>query len=262
MTRRLIFTVDLDRDVNLPLKGRREAGSIDRGEGDSPRFSSSERGLRLLMDLMDDIGMKATFFVEGRTAESIDCSCISGHGIGLHGYDHEDLTGESTGVQLSEEDIMHVLDRGMSAVSDRISRPTCFRAPYMSANDSVLRCVLRTGIHIDSSTYGTVPHGIGVSEPIPGMREFPVPKGRDEHGRTIAAYLWPMHENKRIPSDYIGLSSQVEDGPFVLATHTWHIVESRKTGPMGPEEIRSNLDNLRSVLTGIIDSGFEPSVMD
>ena len=31
MNRRLIFTVDLDRDVNLSIEGRVEAGSIDRG---------------------------------------------------------------------------------------------------------------------------------------------------------------------------------------------------------------------------------------
>ena len=85
MTSRLVFTVDLDRDVNFPMEGCREARSLDRGGGTFPRFSSAERGLRILMDILDEIGMKATFFVEGRTSETIGCSSISGHCIGLRG---------------------------------------------------------------------------------------------------------------------------------------------------------------------------------
>ena len=55
--RRLCFTVDLDRDVNDAVIGRSAAISMDRGQGTEPRFSSSEKGAGIIMDLMDDLGM-------------------------------------------------------------------------------------------------------------------------------------------------------------------------------------------------------------
>ena len=99
MRPKLYFTVDADRDVNIPIPGSVAAGSIDRGSGTGPRFSSSERGMRILAELLDGLGVRGTFFMEGRTAEVTDCSFLAGHCIGLHGYDHEDLTGAQTGVR-------------------------------------------------------------------------------------------------------------------------------------------------------------------
>ncbi len=47
------FTVDLDRDANFPIPGQAAAGSLDRGSGAAPRFSSAERGLSILLDVLD-----------------------------------------------------------------------------------------------------------------------------------------------------------------------------------------------------------------
>ena len=65
--RTLCFTVDLDRDVNEPIFGSVCAGSKDRGDGNSPRFVSAGKGTERLVDLFDDLGVKATFFAEART---------------------------------------------------------------------------------------------------------------------------------------------------------------------------------------------------
>ena len=259
MTRKLIFTVDLDRDVNFPMEGSVAAGSIDRGEGTSPRFSSADRGLDVLLDVLDDVGMKATFFVEGRTSEVLDLSRISGHCIGFHGYDHEDLTGASTGVVFDDDGLKGILRRGFDAVSDSVSKPVCFRAPYMSCDDRVLRAVSELGIMHDSSVYSTV----GV-QPYPvsfGITEHPVPKGKDVNGKTIAAYLWPMHEGKRQPEDYIRMASEVEDGDHMIATHTWHMVERREGGPLDDREISLNASRVHDVLSGILDLGFRPETL-
>lgn len=259
MSGRLVLTVDLDRDVNLPLEGSIAAGSIDRGDGTSPRFTSAERGLRILLDILDDIGMRATFFVEGRTAETIDCSSLSGHCIGFHGYDHEDLLGRSTGVGLSDDDLVCVLRRGFDAVSDNASRPVCFRAPYMSCDDRILSTLVRMGVGHDSSTYsdpGTQPYEI-----VQGMVEHPVFECKDPSGKRMAAYLWPMHEGKRSPDDYIWMASESEGGDFILATHTWHMVERRSSGPMGEDDVRDNAEDVRRLLEGMIDLGLRPDVM-
>ena len=255
--RRLIFTVDLDRDANLAVQGSVAAGSMDRGGGTAPRFSSTERGLSVLLDILDELGMKGTFFIEGRTAEKIDCSCLQGHCIGLHGYDHEDLTGESTGVVMAPSAVSDVLSKGFCAVSDAVSRPVCFRAPYMACDDTVLGAVSDLGILHDSSFYSD-----GPSEPYRtthGITEHPVPKGRDAAGRTIAAYLWPMHEGRRPPADYIRFADTAE-GDFILADHTWHMVETR-VGILDAGSASENAAKTADVLRGILDLGFEPAVL-
>ncbi len=196
--------------------------------------------------------MKATFFVEGRTAETIDCSRLSGHCIGLHGYDHEDLSGENTGLRLSREEKESILRRGSGAVSDNVSKPECFRAPYMVKDEEVLSILPSLGIRADSSEYSygdCRPYDLGN-----GVMEYPVPKSRDAAGKVIAAYLWPMHEGKRVPEDYIRMSEGRDI--FMLATHTWHMVERRDAGVMDDSEARRNADDVRAVLAGILDSGF------
>lgn len=255
MSRSLYFTVDADRDANVPIRGSTTAGSIDRGEGPSPRFSSSERGMSILTELLDDLGIRGTFFMEGRTAEVTECSVLAGHCIGLHGYDHEDLTGFETGVVPNVEE---VLRRGYDAVTDRLSKPTCFRAPYMAADENVLDLVSSLGIAADSSFYTEVG---GPTAPYThlGMTEYPVPKARDPRGKVIATYLWPMHEGKHPPETYIAVAEEMED--LVLADHTWHMVETRNGGVMNDDWVRGNTDRVRRVLEGILDLGFSPSVI-
>ena len=48
---------------------------------------------------------------------------------------------------------------------------------------------------------------------------------------------------------------------LVLATHTWHMVETRDGGVMGPGWVRENAERVRDVISGILDLGFEPSVI-
>ncbi len=257
--RELVFTVDLDRDVNLPRGGEFAAGSIDRGMGDSPRFSSADRGLAVLLDLLDDLGIVATFFVEGRTSETIDCSSISGHCIGFHGYDHEDLTGASTGLRPTDGELEGILRTGFEAVSDNVSRPVCFRAPYMSVDGRVLDAVSSLGIVHDSSFYAEP--GTGTHSLPNGLVEHPVPKGLDREGRTIAAYLWPLHEGRRTTEDYIEFAMSSTADEFVLATHTWHMVEGRVNGPMDRLGVESNVGSVRRVLEGILDGGFRAAAL-
>ena len=254
---RFYFSVDLDRDVNVPVAGSVAAGSLDRGSGTSPRWSSAERGLGILLDVLDDVGLKATFFVEGRTAETIDCSRVSGHAVGFHGYDHEDLSGEGTGVRLSREEVGDVLRRGFEAVSDNVSRPVCFRAPYMVFDPGAVSLLPGMGIRADSSEYrfgGCGPYDTGL-----GVVEYPVPKSRDASGKPIAAYLWPMHEGRRGPKDYVDMAAGMDT--FALATHTWHMCERRDGGVMDPSDQRLNAGRVREVLTGVLDLGFSPTVI-
>jgi len=252
--RALCFTVDVDRDVNIRIPGG-TAGSVDRGSGTAPRFASSERGLSLLLELLDEIGMKATFFAEAATLRKIDIGSISKHDLGIHGAEHEDLT-----LIKEAEKKRAILKEAVEAVKDIAGvRPNCFRAPYMKADKETIEMLPEFGIDIDSSLYTEMSASLMPKKMKCGVWEFPVPEGKDAEGKKIAAFLWPMHEQKRKPEDYIELASQMEEGVFVLATHTWHMVESRERGIMSDDEIKKNVGNVRKVLEGIADAGIPPA---
>ena len=248
----LCLTVDLDRDSNLSVPGQRQAGSLDRGEGAAPRFSSSEKGLGVLSDLLDEMGIKATFFAEGRTITEIEVAGhLSGHEVGIHGLDHEDLT------TLDPEGKREILNGSMDMVKDITGHdPICSRAPFMKADDEMFDILAEIGIRYDSSMYSDIgkqmlPYNIG------RICEIPVPEGLDHNGGKISAYMWPMHEGKRSPSDYANMASGIEEGIFNIATHTWHMVESRKDGPMSMERMERNVGNVGEVLGFLLDMGFK-----
>ncbi len=257
MSRRaLCLTVDLDRDVNLPVEGRTAAGSVDRGAGTAPRFASAERGLELLSGLLDELGMRATYFAEAETLAAVDgIGHLSGHETGMHGVAHEDLTA------LGDGDAADVLRRSAEAVADAVGRrPVCFRAPYMKADARIRGLLGGLGVRIDSSEYAPA---AAAARPymLDGLTEVAVPEGRDRDGRRITGYLWPMHEGRRPPADFIGLPAGLEEGVIVLATHTWHLCESRDRGIMDPETVAANLGDVREVLTGLMDAGFPPMTL-
>ncbi len=246
------FTVDLDRDVNVQVPGRPgEAASLDRGEGTSPRFTSALKGLELLVDILDSEGIPCTFFVEGRTMERLrdHAGLLDGFEIGLHGYDHECFP------EMDRTDAESALFHGFETVRDITGRsPTCFRAPYMSSPDDLAGFLSRTGIRIDSSEYADAADCRPRMLP-GGIAELPVCRGKDGSGKEMFAYLWPMHEGRRPPEDYLHLMEGVpSDGVFVLADHTWHIAESRSRGAFSGSDLETNLDRTRTVLRMLADA--------
>jgi hypothetical protein len=252
MTGKLMFTVDLDPDVNIQVEGTRAAGSLDRGKGPEPRFESCEKGLEILLDVLEDFGMKATFFVEGRTSEVIDCSRLKKQCVGFHGYEHEDLSA------VGPEELGEIMDKAYEAVRGNVKKPTCFRAPYMKTNDAVFGELRRLGIKHDSSLYAdpsTGPYDIS------GVVEHPVAKGKDLRGKTITAYLWPMHEGTREPTDYLSLARVSGSADLVLSTHAWHMVETRERGIMSWAEMEHNRKSLEHTLKLLIDEGYRPATL-
>jgi peptidoglycan/xylan/chitin deacetylase (PgdA/CDA1 family) len=203
------------------------------------------------------MGIKATFFAEAETLRKIDIGTLSGHDVGIHGVEHEDLT-----LIQDANRKRAILKEASEAVKDAVGKsPECFRAPYMKADQETADMLRDFQIYADSSCYRTMSRTLDPILLRGGAWEMAVPVGRDAAGKKIAAYLWPMHEQKRVPEDYVKLASQMEKGVFVLATHTWHMVESRERGKMSGDEIERNISNVRKVLEGIVDSGIKPMTM-
>ncbi len=244
--------MDLDRDANVPVPGSSAAGSADRGDGTSPRFSSAERGLKLLTDLFDELHVPATFFAEARTLCELRDSAglLAGFEVGVHGYDHEDLS------LLAPGEADSVITRAAEAAADVTGRrPVSFRAPYMKAPEYLRGLLASRGFTADSSSYA--PGDSCVPRLAGGVWEVPVCRGPG--GRT--SYLWPMHEGRRDPGSYTDLADTVrEGGVYVLCDHCWHMVEhcdGSLREDTGAEE------KVRQVITSLLDRGFVPcTVLD
>ena len=247
MMRTACFTVDIDRDVNF-LSDNNKAGSLDRGKGTAPRFSSSEKGLSAITEVLDETGIKATFFAEATTLSEISAA-VTDNEVAIHGVDHEDIT------LMTEDEIETMIGNASETITDITGRrPKGFRAPFMKYDRRLFQILKDSRILYDSSSYGNAVTDIN------GIREIPVSQGTDINGRKIAAYLWPMHERTRSPDDYIELGTKSD--PFVFATHTWHMVESRERGLMDKDEIQKNKEHLAHIISSLLDNGFEFRTMD
>ena len=69
--RRAAITVDVDRDVNQACKGQMAAVSSPIRGSDEPRFSSSRKGLELIIGTLNELDVRGTFFLEAKTALEI-----------------------------------------------------------------------------------------------------------------------------------------------------------------------------------------------
>ncbi len=260
-----VFTVDVDRDVNVAEHGRYDAASTVRGqETSSFRTESSARGLSMIAGLLGDLSIKATFFLEGDTLRAIAKKAdvrtiLSGHEVGCHGVCHEDITGESTGICLTGPEIESVVSESASIVEDIVGKkPTGFRAPYLHTNSETLAILAKEGFKYDSSKTVDVKQGrVGPYRLEEGLWELPVARGLDARGKHVVSYLWPMHEGKRRPDDYLDMALGLKNGCLVIATHSWHMVETYGGGILDEQLVAENLSHVRRVLEGVREMGFE-----
>ena len=250
------FTVDVDRDINEPRSGQLEGCS--RGYP-TPRFSSTLRGTALLADLLNELGIKGTFFLEGEMAERCGkgelYALLHGQEIASHGYAHEDLTGTSTGIIPSIDWLDAIVGRSLAAIEDAFGRrPAGFRAPYQHFDGTVASVLARRGLVYDSSLFADAPgRPYRLQE---GLMEVPLLQGTGPDGRRMQSYLWPLHEGRRPPSHYLHLMPQQEGGVMVLADHSWHVVESLK-GPRTDDQIEQEMGSVRAILEGLLEQGVE-----
>ncbi len=259
--RAVAFTVDVDRDVNLACQG--EICSISNG-GKHPRFDSSARGLELIAGLLEEMGTKGTFFWEGRTAEVLSermdlKDLMRRHEVALHGYDHEDFSGKETGMPLDLEHTRAVLDRSTEAVGRVFGkRRRGFRAPYQRMTEVLLGELRARNFLYDSSDTVELDNGrVRARRLSNGLPEAPVCWARDGRGKKIVSYLWPYHEAKRPITDYMDLVDSFHDGLLVIATHSWHPVESYCSGLRTKDEVEDGMADLRTLLEHIEGSGCE-----
>ena len=98
--------------------------------------SRVELTTRLVLDLLDETGARATFFVVGWVAERcpqlVQAIAAAGHQIGSHGHLHQ------RAYELGPAAFREDLRRSVTALTAAGVRPSCFRAPEWSINERSL----------------------------------------------------------------------------------------------------------------------------
>lgn len=262
--RRMAITVDVDRDVNQACKGKMAAVSSPLHGSDEPRFSSSRKGLELIVATMNELGVRGTFFMEGTTALEIGrtvdvAELLQGHEVACHAYDHEDLTGTDTGLRIDREDIDGVLERSLDVLDTLFGEERRgFRAPYLHASDDLMDSLKDHGFLYDSSVVEEMREGaIRPYLTRNGLPEVPIASSRDDKGKKIVGYLWPLHEGKRPIADYVQMVDGFKDGLLVLSTHSWHPVENFCNGQQCELDVQKGMDDLRELISHSLNEGVE-----
>ena len=117
--------------VSVTFDNLGEAADLERGmwPEDVPlgRHFSVRRMLPRILEMLDELGLQATFFVEGLNAELYPEALLqiasSGHELGYHGWRHENWPG------LSPSREMQLLERGVSKMDELGVRPRALRPP-------------------------------------------------------------------------------------------------------------------------------------
>jgi polysaccharide deacetylase family protein (PEP-CTERM system associated) len=190
---------------------------------------------RRLLELLDNAGVRATFFILGYTAERhpqiVREIAAAGHEVGTHGYSHTLIYKQTPQVFRSE------LSRAINTLQDNTGRAILgHRAPFFSITRAslwALEILGELGIRYDSSIFPVLNYRYGIEdaprwpyEVAAGSKtllEFPISTWQ-VWGRNVpiagGAYfrIYPYAFTRR------GLRAvNRKDHPFVFYIHPWEL---------------------------------------
>jgi polysaccharide deacetylase family protein (PEP-CTERM system associated) len=122
---------------------------------DAPITERVVRNSERLLAVLDDCAVKATFFVQGRVAETfpklVETIAAEGHEVQSHGHTHRPLFG------MDEPALRDELERAREAIEAASGTPvTAFRAPDFSILEDnlwALEVIADSGVTVDSSIF-------------------------------------------------------------------------------------------------------------
>jgi polysaccharide deacetylase family protein (PEP-CTERM system associated) len=138
---------------------------------DAPITERVVRNVDRVLAVLDDFGVKGTFFVQGRVAETfprlVEHLVAEGHEIQSHGYSHRPL------YEMDRKELRQEVERARKTVEDASgTRVTAFRAQDFSIirkNLWALDVLAEAGFNVDSSIFPMRTRHYG----IPGWRLEP-----------------------------------------------------------------------------------------
>lgn len=109
-------------------------------------------GVPRILDLLDQYGIKATFFVPGHTLDTYPAVCEEilsrGHEIGHHGYVHEDP------FEMNLDEEKAALEKGLRTLEKIGVKPRGYRSPGFDFSPDTLHLLESYGFEYDSSLMG------------------------------------------------------------------------------------------------------------
>ena len=179
---------------------------------------------------------------------------------GIHGYDHEDLTGEDTGLSLNMEEEASIIKKAKDELEGLfLTKIIGFRAPYMKLTSNTLKILSTLGFIHDSSVYKESKSGIKPYRTTEGVVEFPVIKTPKESPmKGMYTYLWPLFENKRTLEDTIDnyvhlVNNTINRNSFIsINLHSWHFAYNIEQNRfLSKEEIEKNIQAFNSIISAL-----------
>ena len=189
-----------------------------------------------ILELLDEFGVKGTFFVLGWVAERhpdlVRDIHNLGHEVGIHGYDHRPIT------VLTRDEFRRDIRKAKTIVEDLISDPILgYRAPTFSLVEKTkwaFEILIEEGIRYDSSVFPIVHdrYGIPTADRYPYVEqvgdrqllEFPMSTIRLA-GRNLPFVGGGYTRLLPMPLVRWGMRSGVgrEKRPMILYVHPWEV---------------------------------------
>ncbi|TNC13224.1 polysaccharide deacetylase [Methylobacterium terricola] len=176
----MFLSFDVDAESAWTSK---DAGHAERLVTMSYGAYEARVGTPKLLELLDQLGLKGTFFITGWAVDAYpamaEAILKAGHEIGHHGYHH---LMPDPGAPFIEEEV----ERGFETLKRRLGVvPTGYRAPYGEFTEGLRRILVEHGIVYTSSFRDDVrPYRHVLADGTPGPIELPVTASYDDwmHG--------------------------------------------------------------------------------
>jgi peptidoglycan-N-acetylglucosamine deacetylase len=147
VTATVCLTFDVDAEAGLPP----DVGA-DRLSSRSERRFGIVRGLPRILELLDDLEARGTFYVPGATAErhpeAVEAIAARGHEVGHHGHSHRPEH------SLSADEARAEIELGLRALASVGVVPKGYRSPSWELTDTTLELLHEHGFAYDSSCMG------------------------------------------------------------------------------------------------------------
>ncbi|MHA1592885.1 MAG: polysaccharide deacetylase family protein [Candidatus Heimdallarchaeaceae archaeon] len=266
----IFLCVDFDRDAAFPAIGHKHAVSqpkqakmqdILADPEKSAEIQGSIEGFGQILSILIQKKLPTVFYFEARTIdliskrhpEFLERLNQPFFEMGVHGYDHEDLVGEETGLPLEKQEEFNLIKEAKERVEELFSTKVIgFRAPYMRLTENTRKILMDLDFVYDSSIYQESDKAIIPYSDEHGRIEFPVIKTpKKSLMKGMYTYLWPLFEGKRgikeIISNYIQLiHNSTEDSAYIsINLHSWHFAYNiEQNCYLSQKEIRKNTEFL------------------
>lgn len=257
----------------MPVKGVRQAVSdilIPQFDGKKDAvFDCTIKGLTKTLELLNEEDIKCTFFIEARTLLYLQenqyelVKPLLKNEIGCHGMDHEDLTGEGTGIKIDYTQQLKILKEATQIIKSVLNvKPEGFRAPYLKANSDTFKVLAELEYRYDSSIMMETiepPLPYRIKEGKSSIIEVPIPV-YPLNPRKMTLYTWALFEKQRKIEEYQKIieiyQKNAKGGLLQITFHPWHLAYLIKEKRILKEkEIEKNVNHLRTLISQLKKEG-------